>query len=97
MPTSVGAGALVRRVRADQRADRTDDERAALMATPIRAPMTHKEARKLLAVFAKLRGVQPRIVQDEAERRKMQAKDKSGHVWEIGDEYIAVEDVLRAR
>lgn len=67
------------------------------MTTPIRAPMTHKEARTLLAVFAKLRGVEPRRVQDETERRRMQAKDKSGHVWKIGDEYIAYEDVVKAR
>lgn len=64
---------------------------------PIRAPMTHKEARTLLALFAKVRGVEPRRVQDEAERQRMQAKDKSGRVWKIGDEYIAVEDVLKAR
>lgn len=62
----------------------------------IRAPMTHKEARTLLALFAKAKGVETRIVQDEAERERMQAKDKSGHTWKIGDEYIAVEDVIRA-
>jgi hypothetical protein len=67
------------------------------MTGPIRAPMTHKEARQLLALFAKLRGVEPRRVQDDLERERMQAKDKSGHVWKIGDEYIAVEDVIRAR
>lgn len=75
-------------------------ERAALMnkmQAPIRAPMTHKEARTLLAIFAKAKGVEPRIVQDELERQRMQAKDKSGHVWKIGDEYIAYEDVVRAR
>lgn len=66
---------------------------AALM---IREPMTHKEARTLLAVFAKAKGVEPRVVQDELERQRMQAKDKSGHVWKIGDEYIAVEDVKKA-
>lgn len=66
------------------------------MRAPIRAPMSHKEARTLLAIFAKAKGVEPRIVQDETERQRMQAKDKSGHVWKIGDEYIAVEDVKRA-
>lgn len=67
------------------------------MATPIRAPMTHKEARRLLAFFAKLRNVQPRVIESEVERDRMQHKDKSGHKWKIGDEYIAVEDVLKAR
>lgn len=61
-----------------------------------RPPMTHKEARTLLAVFAKAKGVAPRIIQDEAERQRMQSKDKSGHVWKIGDEYIAYEDVVKA-
>lgn len=65
--------------------------------TPIRAPMTHKEARRLLALFAKIRGVEPRRVETEAERLKMQHKDKSGHKWKIGDEYIAYEDVVKAR
>lgn len=67
------------------------------MATPIRAPMTHKEARTLLALFAKAKGVEPRVVQDEAERQRMQYKDKSGYQWKIGDEYIAYEDVIRAK
>lgn len=66
------------------------------MQAPIRAPMTHKEARTLLAIFAKAKGVEPRIVQDETERARMQAKDKSGYQWKIGDEYISVEDVKRA-
>lgn len=66
------------------------------MQAPIRAPMSHKEARQLLAVFAKLRGVEPRRVQDETERQRMQAKDKSGHVWKIGDEYLSYEDVVKA-
>lgn len=61
-----------------------------------RPPMTHKEARKLLALFAQAKGVEPRVIQDDAERLRMQAKDKSGHVWKIGDEYIAFEDVVKA-
>lgn len=61
-----------------------------------RPPMTHKEARTLLALMALQRGVKPRVIQDDAERQRMQAKDKSGHVWKIGDEYIAVEDVRKA-
>lgn len=59
--------------------------------------MTHKEARTLLALFAKAKGVEPRVVQDEAERQRMQYKDKSGYQWKIGDEYIAYEDVIRAK
>lgn len=61
-----------------------------------RPPMTHKEARTLLTLFALQRGVKPRVIQDDAERERMQAKDKSGHVWKVGDEYISVEDVRKA-
>lgn len=62
----------------------------------IRSPMSRKEARLVLAAFAKAKGVEPRIVQDEAERQRMQALDRSGFTWNIGDEYIALEDVRRA-
>lgn len=60
------------------------------------SPMSAREARVLLALYAKVYDVQPRIVQDELERARMQAKDKSGHQWKVGDEYIAIEDVRKA-
>lgn len=59
-------------------------------------PMSQKEARLVLAAFAKAKGVEPRIVQDERERARMQAQDRSGHQWKVGDEYISIEDVRRA-
>lgn len=76
-------------------ADRAADERATLMAQ-VYSPMSRREARTLLALFAKVHDVQPRIVQDETERARMQGLDKSGHQWKIGDEYIAVDDVRKA-
>lgn len=58
--------------------------------------MSPKHARLTLALLAKIKGVQPRTVDTEAERQKMQALEKGDHVWKIGDEYISLEDVKRA-
>lgn len=60
------------------------------------SPMSAREARLLLALWAKMYGVPPRVVQNEFERARMQKMDKSGHVWTVGEEYIAVEDVKQA-
>lgn len=58
--------------------------------------MSPKQARLTLAFIAKAKGVQPRTVDSEAERQRLQALDKSGHQWKLGDEYISLEDVRRA-
>lgn len=60
----------------------------------IRPLMTPSEARRVLALFAKAKGVEPRIIQDEAERRKVQRAN--GIPVNIGDEYISLEDVKLA-
>lgn len=56
--------------------------------------MTPQEARQALALIAKAKGVEPRRVETEAERRKLQ-RDSTVPV-NIGDEYISLEDVRRA-
>jgi len=56
-----------------------------------------KAARLFLALAAIERNVEPRRVKTEEERARLQANDKSGHLWQIGEEYYSVADLMASR
>ena len=56
-----------------------------------------KMARLTMMLAALERGVETRVVRTEDERARLQAADRSGHQWRIGEEYVAVADVMATR
>lgn len=56
-----------------------------------------KEARGLAVVIGAQTNAPVRYVQDEAERKRLQAAERSGHVWRIGEQYYAMSDLRKAR
>jgi hypothetical protein len=60
-------------------------------------PLNAKEARGIATVIAAQKGLKIRYVQDEAECARLQAAEKHGHIWRIGEQYYAVADLLEGR
>lgn len=56
-----------------------------------------KMARLTMMLAALERSVETRVVKTEEERARLQAADRSGHQWRIGEEYVAVADVMATR
>lgn len=56
-------------------------------------PMQPREARGLAVVIGAQKGVKVRHVQDEEERARLQASERNGHVWRIGEPYYAMADI----
>jgi len=60
-------------------------------------PLSPKEARGIATVIAAQKGLKIRYVQDEVERARLQAAERHGHIWRIGEQYYAVADLLKGR
>lgn len=48
---------------------------------------------KSLAAFAKANAIQPRVVKDKREARRMRKDDPSGYRWVAGEKYYILETV----
>lgn len=55
--------------------------------------MSAREARGLAVVIGAQKGVPVRYVQDDLERARLQAADKTGHVWRVGEAYYAMAEI----
>lgn len=59
--------------------------------------LTAQEARGLAVVIGAQTNAPVRYVQDEAERQRLQAAERHGHIWKLGEQYYAMSDLRKAR